>query len=211
MKTIITTVALACTTFLSVNAQMTEGEKKAKTILDEVSAKTASFSTISISFKMSAKGQDVNQTMTGTAKIKGDSYVLAMDDQTIYSDGSTMWTYLKEDNECYVEESDDSEDFITPTKLLTIWENGFKSTFVSEDATTQTIKLFPSNPSESKFHTVILKIDKTKKEIKSAIIKGKNGVTLSYILTSLVPNKSIPDSAFRFDKSKHPGVTIIED
>lgn len=208
MKTIITTIALACTTLLSANAQQ---DDKSKKILDEVSAKTSSFSTISISFKMSAKGQDVNETMSGTAKIKGDSYFLALDNQEIFSNGETTWTYIKDDNECYIEESDENEDFITPTKLLTIWENGFKSKFVSEDATSYTIKLFPSNPTDSKFHTVLLKTDKTKKQIKSAVIKGKNGVTLTYILTALVPNRNIPDSAFHFDKTKHPGVTIIED
>lgn len=208
MKTIITATALACTTLFSLNAQQ---DAKASKILDEVSKKTTSYSTITLSFKMSAKGQDVNQTMTGTAKIKGDSYFLSVDDQEVYSDGETMWTYLKEDNECYIEESDDSDDFITPTKLLTIWEDGFKSKFIKEEGGIQTINLYPSNPSDSKFHTVLLKIDSSKKQIKSAVIKGKNGVTLTYILTSLIPNKDIPDSTFRFDKTKHPGVTIIED
>ena len=208
MKTIITATALVCTTLFSLNAQQ---DAKASKILDEISKKTTSYSTITLSFKMSAKGQDVNQTMSGTAKIKGDSYYLSIDEQEIFSNGKTMWTYLKEDNECYIEEAGDNDDFITPTKLLTIWEDGFKSQFVKEEGNIQTIKLFPSNPTDSKFHTVLLKIDKTKKQIKSAVIKGKNGVTLTYILTSLIPNKDIPDSTFHFDKSKHPGVTIIED
>ena len=160
---------------------------------------------------MSAKGQDINETMAGTAKIKDDSYYLSVDDQEIFSNGKTRWTYLEDDNECYTEEADDNEDFITPTKLLTIWEDGFKFQFVSETETVQTIKLFPINPSKSKFHTVVLKIDKAKKQIKSAVIKSKNGITLTYILTSLTPNKEMEDSIFSFDKSKHPGVTIIED
>lgn len=210
MKKIFITTSIALATIFSVNAQ--QQDERAKQILDEVSAKTASYSTITLAFKMSTKGENINETMSGTAKIKGDMYYLNLEgQQERFSNGKNVWIYLEDDNECYVESANDSDDFITPSRLLTIWEDGFKSQFVKETETTQTINLFPTNPKESKFHTVMLIIDKQKKQVKSAVIKGKNGITLSYILTNLEPNKDIPDSAFVFDKSKHPGVTIIED
>lgn len=209
MKQIFITTTIALATIFNVNAQQDE---RAKQILDEVSAKTASYSTITLAFKMSTKGENINETMNGTAKIKGDMYYLDLEgQQERFSNGQKVWIYLEDDNECYVESANNSDDFITPSRLLTLWEDGFKSQFVKETETTQTINLFPTNPKESKFHTVMLIIDKQKKQVKSAVIKGKNGITLSYILTNLEPNKDIPDSAFVFDKSKHPGVTIIED
>lgn len=211
MKNIIITSSLILASVFSINAQTTDNEKKAKDILDAVSAKTSTYSTIDLAFKMSAKGQGQNESKSGTAKIKGDSYFLSIDDQKMYSDGKTLWTYLEEDNECYIENAEDNDDFITPTKLLNLWEDGFKFAFVSETETSQTIKLFPLEPAKSKFHTVVVTIDKSKKQIKNATIKMKNGITISYIITSFITNKTIADSTFKFDKSKHPGVTIIED
>lgn len=208
MKTALLTGIIATSTLLGFSQQ----EDKAKQILNELSQKTKTYKTISMSFKMSTKGQDINQTNTGTAKIKGDSYFLSVEGQDVYSDGKKQWTYLKEDNECYIEDvASAGEDFITPTKLLTIWEDGYKFQFEKEDATTQTIKLFPLNPAKSQFHTITLNIDKTKKEIKSAIIKAKSGVTVTYIVTKFETNIEIADNTFKFDKSKFPGVVIIED
>ncbi|MFP5471898.1 MAG: LolA family protein, partial [Bacteroidia bacterium] len=137
-------------------------------------------------------------------------------DQEMYSDGVKQWTYLKEDNECYVENlADAGDDFITPTKLLTIWEQGFKYEFDKETTVggvvVESIKLYPIDPKKSQFHTVVLNIDKNKKQIQSAIIKAKSGVTITYILTKFETNLEIPDTIFKFDKTKHPGVVVIED
>jgi len=214
MKHILLTTTTLLFTSLAVFAQ--DNNAKAKAILNELSTKTKSYKTISMSFKMSTKGQDINETRSGFAKIKGDKFYLSVEDQEMYSDGVKQWTYLKEDNECYVESvADAGEDFITPTKLLTIWEQGFKYEFEKETTVNgvvvESIKLYPIDPKKSQFHTVVLNIDKNKKQIQSAIIKAKSGVTITYILTKFETNVDIPDTTFKFDKSKHPGVVVIED
>lgn len=212
MKKIIASIVLASTLFTGI----AQDDAKAKAILSELSQKTKAYKTISMSFKMSTKGQDINETKTGIAKIKGNSFYLSVEDQEMYSNGTKQWTYLKDDNECYVEDvTAGGEDFITPKKLLTIWEDGFKYQFEKEatvnGVVVTTIKLFPTNPTKSQFHTVILNIDKNKMQIQSAIIKAKSGVTITYILTKFETNTEIPDSTFLFEKAKHPGVVMIED
>lgn len=212
MKRIFASILLASTLF----AGYSQDDAKAKAILNELSQKTKSYKTISMAFKMSTKGQDINETKSGIAKIKGNSFFVSVEDQEMYSNGSKQWTYLKDDNECYVEDvASAGDDFITPKKLLTIWEDGFKYQFEKEatvgGVVVETIKLFPLNPTKSQFHTVILNIDKNKKQIQSAIIKTKSGVTITYIVTKFETNLDIPDTIFQFEKSKHPGVVMIED
>ena len=56
----------------------------------------------------------------------------------------------------------------------------------------------------------ILKINKEKKQIHSVTVKGKNGDTMTYKITKFTPNVEVKDSDFKFDKSKHPGVTMID-
>ena len=46
--------------------------------------------------------------------------------------------------------------------------------------------------------------------IHSVVVKGKNAEVMTYKITKFTPNVSVKDSDFKFDKSKHPGVTMID-
>ena len=109
-------------------------DQKAKAILDKVSEKTKGYKTISVEFNMTITGADmptVNES--GKAFLKGDKYKVELVDQDIYCDGETITTHVKEDEECYTSSVEDSEEeMITPNKLLTIWEDGYKYKYIKE-------------------------------------------------------------------------------
>ena len=193
-------------------------DTKAKAILDKVSKQTKAYKTVTVDFSMtitSPEGAPVKQK--GKAYMKGDKYYLSMPDQEIFSNGTKVWTYIKEDNECYVSEIEDAEsdDVIQPSELLTIWEKGFTYKYNKEmtyaGKTVHEIYLYPKYKKKSKYHTIIVRIDKAKNEVVYAYIKGKDGVNMKYSLTKLVKNTDIADSKFTFNKSKYPGVKIIEE
>jgi outer membrane lipoprotein-sorting protein len=104
---------------------------------------------------------------------------------------------------------------MNPKKLMTIWENGFKnkyekaSTFNGENV--HVIKLFPTNPDNSDYHTILLYVAAKSSELKKAVMKTNDGTTMTYHLTKFVSNKDIADSKFVFNKAQYPGFAVIRD
>ncbi len=192
-------------------------DTKAKSILDKVSAVTKTYKTIKLTYSLSIttpEGNPINQK--GSAYLKGDKYVIETSDQTIISNGVNVWTYIKSDNECYLSEVDeDDEDVMKPSEMLRIWEKGFTFKYMKEmdykGKKVHEINLYPKNKAKSKYHTIVIKIDKVKNQVVNVHIKGKNGSHMKYNLNKLEQNMSISDSKFIFNKAKYPGVTIIEE
>lgn len=186
-------------------------EQDSKTVLDKLSKKAKSYSSIYAEYSMTIvdKGETVVNT-TGKASIKGDKFKLIMDDYHIYCDGESVWTYDTEANECFIndfEEMQEEQD-ITPSELFTIWEDGFKHEHkgsVEEGGKSLTkINLYPTDSSKE-YHTIELLIDEGKMEMKKAIIKGRDGQTMTYTVKTFTPNKNLEDKEFVFSTADHPG------
>jgi len=213
MKTVLGILFLGLTAF-GATAQV---DAKAKAILDKVSKLTKTYKTITVDFSMTITtpgGSPIKQK--GKAFMKGDMYMLTLPDQDIYCDGKTVSTFIKEDNECYVSDVEDLEsDMVQPSELLTIWENGFTYKYSKEltfaGKQVHEILLYPKDKKNSKYHTIVVRIDKAKNEVVYAHIKGKDGTHMKYTLSKLIKNTTILDSKFVFNKSKYPGVEITEE
>jgi len=194
-------------------------DAKAKTILDGISLKTKAYKTMVIDFTVIISNPDMEEpeTRTGKIYIKDEKYMLSVTDQEVYCDGVTITTYLKEDNECYTRKVEDVEEgeIVSPSQLLTIWEDGYNYKYVQEttyaDRPAHEIHLFPKDPAKSKFHTIILKIDKEKNEIVFIMVKGKDGTNMKYKLVKFDKDVEISDSKFVFESAKHPGVVCQEE
>lgn len=199
---------------LFIGATFGQDQEKAKKVLDELSAKTKSYSTMSIDFKLTIKGKDINETQTGKALVKGDKFFYKTDDREVYSDGKSVWTYMINDEEVYIDAAEDLEGGINPNELMTIWDDNFNYQYVKEFTENgnkyHEIKLFPKDPKNSKYHTVILTIDDAKKQITKIIIKTKDAVMIQFTITKFTPNTDIPDSKFKWVKEKHPDVDTID-
>ena len=207
MKHILLSLTLGLFLF-TVNAQ--EGKDAlAKKILMELSEKTKTYKSMSIDFKLTIKSKEINESQTGKAQTKENKFHYATTDREVFCDGETVWSYTKEDNECYIDDVADIGDF-NPFEILTIWDKNFSHQYVKEvsvGSNVHQIKLFPANPKESKYHTIVLTADRNKKQIKKAIIKTKDGLTLIFSITKFTANSEIVDSVFKWQKAKHPGVT----
>ncbi|MFT5821053.1 MAG: outer membrane lipoprotein-sorting protein [Crocinitomix sp.] len=192
---------------------------KAKAILDKVSTKTKAYKTISIEFDLTISGEDIPVpiTETGKAFLSGDKYKVELKDQDIYCDGVTLTTHLKEDEECYTSTVADNEEegIVSPTEILTIWEDGYKYKYIKETTfkgiPVHHINIFPKDPKQSKYFAIILKIDKEKNEVVSALIKGKDGVNMRYTLTKFEHDQVFPAATFVFDRAKNPNVDCYDE
>lgn len=192
--------------FFTINAQ----EDKSKKILDEVSAKTKSYSTLKAEFSLVIEKKDKSKdTQEGKIQTKGNKYKLEIPGHDIYCDGKSVWDFIKDANEVQVKDMEvQSEDAITPTNIFTMYEKGFKYKLDSEDGTKQNISLFPLNPDKRKFHTIKLTIDKNKKQITSVKMLMKDGTTQTYTIKSFEGNSTMADTVFVFNAKDHPGVSV---
>ncbi|MBG16078.1 MAG: hypothetical protein CL853_06975 [Crocinitomicaceae bacterium] len=206
---------LIITTFLIVpfiTAQ--DNEQKAKEILNVISWETNSYKNMSFDFSLGIKSQDINETQKGSAILSGDNFYYQTNEREVISDGESVWTYMKEDNECYIDDINDLSEGLNPSEIMTIWEDNFKVNYIDESIINnekiQKIKLFPIDVKNSKYHTVILKVNLEQKRIKSATIKTKDGVTLIFAIHKLESNKTIKENQFSWTSSNYPGVDEID-
>ena len=193
-------------------------DAKSQGILDKLSTKMKGLKSFYIEFSANVKNSDSgqNDNETGKGWVKGNKFYASYGENTIISNGVKTWTVIKEEKSVYESDaSEDDEESMNPKKLMTIWETGFKNKFDKEDKlggeTVNVINLFPKNPSKSDFHTIILYISKSDNELKKAIMKAKDGTTMTYSLTKFTSNPDVDDSKFVFDKKKYPGYPVIKD
>lgn len=193
-------------------------DAKSQGILDKLSTKMKGMKSFYIEFSANIKNADSgqNDNETGKGWVKGSKFYASYGENTIISNGVKTWTVIKEEKSVYESDaSEDDEESMNPKRLMTIWETGFKNKFDKEDKlngeAVNVISLFPKNPSKSDFHTIVLYIAKSDNELKKAVMKAKDGTTMTYSLTKFTSNPDIDDSKFVFDKKKYPGYPVIKD
>ena len=207
-------VAAVVISTVLLNAQT---DTEAKKILDKLSEKTKSYKTVEVEFTfiVDNKDQKINETTKGTLKMKDEKYRLLMKDQEIICNGQKVYTFNKEANEVQVIGVDElEEDAITPKNMFTIYESNFKSRIkekkTEDGKNIAVIDLYPMNPKEKDYSIVRLFVDTDKMMVTKATVLAKNGTLYTYKIDKMVPDKEMNESLFIFDKSKYPGVTIIE-
>jgi outer membrane lipoprotein-sorting protein len=193
-------------------------DAKSQGILDKLSTKMKGMKSFYIEFSANIKNADSgqNENETGKGWVKGNKFYASYGENTIISNGVKTWTVIKEEKSVYESDaSEDDEESMNPKKLMTIWETGFKNKFDKEDKlngeSVNVISLFPKNPSKNDFHSIVLYIAKTDNELKKAVMKAKDGTTMTYSLTKFTSNPDVDDAKFVFDKKKYPGYPVIKD
>jgi outer membrane lipoprotein carrier protein len=196
---------------LSAAAQQDE---KAKAILDQLSAKTKAYKTIKAEFQftLSNAKEKINETQLGNIEIKGEKYFLSIKGQDVLSDGKSISTILKDASEVQINSmpEEDEEGYISPNKIFSMYETGFKYKYLKEENGLDIINLYPIKAEEKAYHRIVLYISKAKNEITKVIVHGKDASTTTYTIKSFTTNINIPDTKFTFDKTKYPKFEIID-
>lgn len=189
-------------------------DKKAKEVLDQVSAKTRSYTSMRAEFSYSLVNTDrkINTSQNWKLLLKGNSFRLDMGEQLIISDGKNQWKILKADKEVEVSAADNTDEGINPRNIFTMYEKGFKYKYVKEDKlgakTVHVIDLFPENPKEKDFSSVRLYIDKATLQVAKSELKGKNGNVYTYDIKKFVTNETLDQSQFTYKASEYPGYEV---
>ncbi|TRX03204.1 LolA family protein [Flavobacterium gawalongense] len=189
-------------------------DKKAKDLLDQVTAKVRSYDNIVIDFKYSLNNsrENINQDSKGNVTMKGNQYVLNFMGVTKIFDGKKTYTIVPEDEEITISKVNEKEDnAITPSKMLTFFNTGYKYNMdILQDVKgrkIQYIKLIPTNAKDQR-KEVLLGIDVQTKHIYNLIEMGKKGTKTTLTVNSFKTNQPLSKNQFTFAESKYPNYYI---
>lgn len=199
----------------SVKAQQDE---KAKGILEKVSEKARSFKSLAadFTFSMENKEMEIDERNEGSIKMKGQKYVVELPDigASIFSNGTTIWHYMKDGNQVTISNIDDeSSELMDPASLFNIYEKGFNSKFIAENneggKVLYQIDLFPDSE-EYDVSKISVAVNKANMMIQSAQLFSNDGNVYGIVVKKMETDKEFPDSDFEFNASNYPDIELID-
>jgi len=205
-------LALAATLALPAAAQQDPAASK---ILDAVSAKYTALKSFQAGFTQTLENPaaKLKQNLSGNVTVSGQKYALTANGQEVVNDGKTTWTYLKNENEVNITETDPKNADMSPSEMYTMYKKGYKYQLLKPTkvggVTYDQIELTPDNKSNDVFKVDLL-VSQADKSIKSVKTFKKNGTRTTFSLTNFKPNVPVTASSFTFDKAKHPGVKVVD-
>ena len=185
-------------------------QDRANEILNKVSQKTASYSNIEAHFINTIINEKagINESQKGVLYLQGNLYRLELEEQTIISDGESNWIHLIDEEEVQITEVDDDEESMSPSKMFTIYQEGYKNQFVSETNSNYVIDLIPKE--SGSFIKIELRINKKEMRIAGFTLFDKNGGSYAYDVQLFKENQTFEQGFFQFNTSSHPNVDLID-
>lgn len=203
-------------TLISLSLLAQKSDPEAKKVLDAVSAKFKTFTTVQagFSYKVENAAGKALSSKSGTIIMKGTKYKISFGNQEIFCDGKTVWSYDKSAKEVTINNLDVSGNTLTPQKLFTnFYDKDFLYVLNGEKKvgakTMQEIEMTPTDKSKA-FHKVYLQVDKSAKTIYSTKVLENSGNRYTYTVSNMKTNQKVADNIFTFDKSKYPGVEEVD-
>ena len=202
----LTTILIAFSTTIFAQEQV------AKDVLDRLSITTKSYKnmTVGFDFIFENKNQNINEKQKGTLVLEEEMFRLEMEEQIIINDGESQWIYLADMNEVQIMEHDPEEQMMSPNKLFTIYEEGYKYNYVGTESEKgkriQIIDLFPKE--SGAFMKITLAVDAAKNQLHKITILDKNGGTYAYLVTSFKSNTDV--APFTFNATNFPEIEVID-
>ncbi|HZJ35319.1 MAG TPA: outer membrane lipoprotein carrier protein LolA [Gillisia sp.] len=202
----ISILMIAILSIFSVNAQ--DGTK-AKTLLNEVSAKVKSYDNMVIDFKYSLENsaENMSQETRGDVSINGNKYVLNLMGTTQIFDGKKIYTIIPEDQEInisnYVAGNDNN---ITPSKMLTFYQEGYTYKWdITQDIKGRKIQYIKLTPIDSNadVKNILLGIDSQTKHIYNLIQTQDNGTKITITIKSFKTNQPLAKNLFSFNEDRY--------
>jgi chaperone LolA len=193
---------------------LAQNTSDAETLLKEVIEKTASYKNFKadLGYTMINQEMNIDEKKTGVIYVQGDAYRLEMEGQMIISDGSTVWTYLPDSEEVMVSDVEDSDESISPTKILSKYSDDYKARFDNDKKYQGTNFKEISLKAEdgNNFDQLSVVVDAKNTSLESFSIYDKNGNVFTYQIISLQSDIVLQDSVFTFVAANYPGVEVID-
>jgi len=190
-----------------------QSDPEAVKILDKFSSKALGAPALLMKFNLINSDLKANQkdTTKGSILISRDKYRLDLENNIVWSDGVTSWSYLIAEKEVTINKVDKKDKSFQsrPSEVFTMYKKGYRNRLVEERPETYIIDLYPEDLN-SELQRVRLSIGKTLLNLKTAEYKRKDGVVLTLVLTQYDLNQKPDPDAYIFKAEKYKGVEIID-
>lgn len=196
---------------------LAQANPTAQSILAEVSERYKQLNGFKATFEYtySTDTEGVIQTNTGEVAVKGDRYRLVLDDQEIFNDGNTVWTYIKSSRyeEVTINNVDKESDELTPSNVYNIYQRGYDANLKGEkkmDGKTVYEIVLTTDKKSAQFKEIKLFVEKTQKDLVAWEIQDDVGGIFQYKFKEVKKNEPIQDNYFVFNTSEHKNVEVID-
>ena len=191
-----------------------QSAEKAKSLLDEVSAKMGAYENMYIGFSQTLSNEEAGikegdePPINGEINLKGKKYSLNYLGNHFIYDGAKLYVINHDEKEISISDSDLSDDdgFIYPSKLLTFYKEGYNLEMGKlQNIKGKKIQFVTLNPidSNSEIIMVELGIDVKTKHIYKLIQTGINASKTMFTINEFKKNEDLSENFFSLNKTKY--------
>ena len=172
-------------------------------VLDKAASTIALKNGVKADFKMTG-GMG---SASGAIVIKGKKFHATTPQATIWFDGKTQWTYLKDNDEVSVTTPNESQlQAINPYNFLNLYKKGYDAT-LNSSGNSHVVHLTATS-TERKIKEIFITVDKkTNYPTQVKMLQGKKWTIFDI---SNLKKQNIPDSQFKFNSKDFPKAEIID-
>ncbi len=151
-------------------------------------------------------GQDFSET-TGTIYVKGKMFKTILPNGIIWFDGTTQWTYLRNNEEVNINTPTDTElQNVNPYNFIYMYRNGYKASMKTKDSSY--IVTLTATDKKKSIQTMDIVINK-KTNIPSQVRMMQNDKWITINVNSYKQAK-LTDNTFTFNVKDYPDAEIID-
>jgi hypothetical protein len=172
-------------------------------VLDKAAATISVKNGVKANFKMSG-GMG---SSSGTIVIKGKKFHATTPQASIWFDGKTQWTYMKNNDEVNISTPTEAQlQAINPYNFITLYKKGYKSTMNSSGSSY--VVHLTATSANNKIQELFVTIDK--KSYHPTQVKLLQGKKWTIFDISDLKKQNTPDSEFRFNAKDFPQAEVID-
>lgn len=195
---------------------LARAEAEARAILNEMSSAANKCNSISVTFTATYinKRTGDKTASKGSLQVKGDKYVLDVNDMVTYSNEKTIEVWQKKNNDVDISDHDaDAEGDMTPSRFFGSYKSGYKLRRLGDKkiggVDCAQIDLYPTDK-KTNIMRIRLSINIVTKQVKQFEQTTKMGESLIVEFNTYKTNTPMDDKIFSFDYAAHKDVEVVD-
>lgn len=175
----------------------------AKSVLDKAAATVTMKEGVKADFKMTGS----MGSTSGTIVIKGSKFHATTPQASVWFDGKTQWTYMKDNDEVNISNPNDSQlQALNPYNFINLYKKGYNAT-LNSSGSSHVVHLTATS-ADKKIKELFITIDKkTYHPTQVKLLQGKKWTIFD--ITNLKKHAAT-DAEFRFNAKDFPHAEIID-
>lgn len=203
MKSLKSLLALLLITVSSLAMAQKTADQVMKNVVDNI--KKHNNIEISIDYKIINQAAGINENENGSITLQGEAYKITLPDQTVISDGKSVWTYLPDNEEVTITEDDGT---MSPLKLVETYKH-HKTVFAKSDKG-KGLRIIEIINSDNNIEKITVIVDENKNEIQSFTLNDSEGSKHVITLKEYSYDKTLGKSFFKPSEADFPDAEVID-